>query len=346
MLVEIKKILKNNATILIAFGVGFIITLAIFSFYSRHNYVAKILKNEIVNLQGSLNRFGYDLAYEKLEISSLYPSSILSAKNIEIYPLTTGDSFKLKLSELKLETSLWNANHFYIDGSKEITVNINNQEYAVELGENQSDFEIANNGEFEAVDINLYDIKVKDFADIEYLSYKGNKLDGKKVLGNNPSFSNDLNIQDVTLNGLVNYPLAQKINAIKISANLNGRIEKSDDFRFAINEWLKNGGAFNISDFVVNWQPFALLGYGELRFDENIKPQLKLNTSSKALLNLIDELDENKYLDRKGVFVTKVLLNNKAFKISPDDEHFTLSTPIGYRDKRLSIENITVKTFK
>jgi hypothetical protein len=64
------------------------------------------------------------------------------------------------------------------------------------------------------------------------------------------------------------------------------------------------------------------------------------------MLRLLSDLQKNKFLERKGVFVANILLGAKAFKLKEDDEHYTISTPITYRDGKLAIENITIKTVK
>jgi hypothetical protein len=43
--------------------------------------------------------------------------------------------------------------------------------------------------------------------------------------------------------------------------------------------------------------------------------------------------------------VANILLTNKAFKLNPEDEEFTISTPISYSDGKISIENLTIKDF-
>ena len=69
------------------------------------------------------------------------------------------------------------------------------------------------------------------------------------------------------------------------------------------------------------------------------------DSSSKGILNLIRDLQENSFLDSKNVFVANILLTNKAFKLNPEDEEFTISTPISYSDGKISIENLTIKDF-
>ena len=62
-------------------------------------------------------------------------------------------------------------------------------------------------------------------------------------------------------------------------------------------------------------------------------------------MSLIKDLQKNSFLDNKNVFVANILLSNKAFKLNPDDEELTISTPISYSDGKISVENLTIKDF-
>ena len=62
------------------------------------------------------------------------------------------------------------------------------------------------------------------------------------------------------------------------------------------------------------------------------------------MLELLNDMQAKSYLDRKGVFVANILLNAKAFKLHNDDKYLTIATPITYRDNKLAVENITIKT--
>ena len=58
----------------------------------------------------------------------------------------------------------------------------------------------------------------------------------------------------------------------------------------------------------------------------------------------MDMLQDN-FLERKGVFVAKILLNNKAFKLNPEDKYYTVTTEININSNQILIENIPLKTF-
>ena len=96
---------------------------------------------------------------------------------------------------------------------------------------------------------------------------------------------------------------------------------------------------------MISWDPLLLVGRGDVHFNEKFEPKMSLHTSSKALLDLLNDLQDKKYLDRKGVFVANILLGAKAFKANENDNYYTITTPITYRDNKLAVENITIKSF-
>ena len=100
----------------------------------------------------------------------------------------------------------------------------------------------------------------------------------------------------------------------------------------------------DIKKLIVEWAPLTMVAHGDLYFNEKLAPVLHLNTSSKGLEETIDMLQDN-FLESKGVFVAKILLNNKSFKLNKDDKYYTVTTPININSNQILIENIPIKNF-
>lgn len=323
----------------------FVLSAFLINLSLQRNAIKQTITNKIINFQEALNEFGYDIAYDKIQTSSLYPQAILSVENLQIYPLTSADSFSLKIPHFELQSSFWQPQNFEVKTSPQQVVVWNNQFYDYNIGPSSLSFSLSEKGNFAKINLNLSDIDIKNFAKIKIITYSGIAINPQLNLGNKSTFENQLDLQDLSFNGLLNYPLSQNINRFYVKANLSGEIKKNSNFRRAVNDWLEASGTIDINDFVINWSPFALVGRGELSFNEEIKPRLHMETSSKALLNFIDDLDGRGWLESKGVFVAKVLLNSKAYPLKEGDKYLTVTTPIDYRDNRLAIEKITVKNF-
>lgn len=331
------KILFNPLawlSLVLCFG----ISLLVLNFSLQRSLMVKVLKAEILTLQSNLNEFGYDLAYDNLKINGRFPLPVLKVENLQIYPLTSNGTFGLQIPHLELHAHFWQPYKFDIKIADQQAMMVNNQTYNYKLGPSDLSFELNDLGDFNKIKLNFSELDIKDFAKINILTYNGQTNSAN-------SFENQLDVQDITLNGLLDYPLAQKINRLYLHANLSGKIQQQDNFRRSLNDWLQQSGNLNIESLVINWPPFALVGRGELSFNEELTPRLHLETSSKAMINFMDELDAKNWLESKGVFVAKVLLTNKSYLLKETDKYLTVTTPIDYRDNRLAIEKITVKTF-
>ena len=139
--------------------------------------------------------------------------------------------------------------------------------------------------------------------------------------------------------------MSDKIDMIFAETDVMGKVHGNTSYRSAIYEWLEAGGYINMKYVSLNWKPLALVGRGSLYFNEKLEPNLHLDTSSKGLAESMDSMLQYQWLDGKGVFVSKILLGNKAFKLSPKDKYLTVIAPIDYKDSKLLIENITVAKF-
>ena len=160
-----------------------------------------------------------------------------------------------------------------------------------------------------------------------------------------PAWGCDLLLGGLTFDKKYEIALADKIDMIFIDADVMGKVSGSRSYRSAIYEWLEAGGFINLKYVSLNWKPLAMVGRGSLHFNEKLEPNLHLDTSSKGLLESMDSMLQYQWLESKGVFVSKILLGNKAFKLSPKDKYLTVTAPIDFKDRKFQIENITVAKF-
>ena len=199
---------------------------------------------------------------------------------------------------------------------------------------------------FQSVELYFNEVNIKDFAKIKKATLISRLTENKGTNSILPmTMESHLEINNVTLNGLLNYPLTSNIRRIYMNLNLWGELSDKEGILIGAENWLKSGGFIDVSSVMISWDPLLLVGRGDVQFNEKFEPKISLHTSSKALLNFLNDLQEKKYLERKGVFVANILLGAKAFKAKNDDEYLTLTTPITYRDNKLAVENITVKNF-
>ena len=189
-------------------------------------------------------------------------------------------------------------------------------------------------------------INIKDFAKIDKITFllQANKNPDISSFTTS-SYTSMFEVNDVKINGLINYPLSSNIKLIYAKSNIMGNITTDDFILTSLESWLQKGGFIDVPNLIIQWEPLTLVGRGNINFNENFDPRISFNTSSKGILRLLNDLQQREVLDSSNVFIANIMLKNKAYKINPEDEELTVSTPIKYSDKVLTIENLPIKDF-
>ncbi len=303
----------------------------------------KNIRQEIVRLQSSLNEVGYDIAYEDLSFSSFNPFQIMSVKNFQLYSLYEGRHWVWLLPELSLRVGLFN--------SCKITVNLpagqllekGADKYTLTMPEVSLEIRTDKENRLKQMVLLAKNIKISDVADIGELQIASRRMAPQQLSELAPFFENYIDVRNVTFNALFDYPQAQTIERLYLNADIIGTIYGGSTYKNDLENWKTLGGGIDVRRLVVNWGPLLLVARGDVFFDKQQVPYLHLRSSSKALNEFLDELLNKGWLESKGVFVAKILLNSKAFKMNRDDKFMTVTTPIDYKDGKLMIENIVVK---
>lgn len=313
------------------------------SFLQRKVLIAEIKKQMVYSIE-ALNQFGWDLAYDNVSFNAFPLLPLGELNHVKLYNRYAHNSWNIE--KIRFDNSILNTHrlNFEISGKQFLTVNaivhklnIEHQDFFIEIDDNQ---------QIDALSLKLFNISIADIADIEQIVVLGNKINVQSVDTLSPSFKLAFEAANLKWNGLLNYPLSQNIRKIYVNSSIIGRITPSDNFRSDLREWLVKDGHITIEDLNISWPPLLLVGKGNLYLNENFKPILQLDTTSKALAILIDDLEKQNWLDSKGVFVAKILLDSKSYKSDEKDEYLTVTTPIALRDDALLIEKIVLKKFQ
>ena len=334
--------LKTNLWGTLAFILAFLLGLFFINLTMSRTYAIKQLKSALVNLESYLNEFNLDIAYENYSTSSIYTQPLIRFTNFELY---RPGKWSLKLPELRIRNSVWNAGRFYLILGNEQILSFGKDE-SITITADNADLQVAANsgGHLELLLAQIKNINVKNYFKIQELSLAGRRV-GTQNNGGLPLsvFENHLEAKNITLNGMLNYPLTSGISRIYAKTNFVGTLNPGESLTAAMENWLHQGGYIGIPNLVVNWNPLLLVGRGEISFNEKLEPSLHLMTSSRGLTKLMDDLQERDFLERKGVFVAKILLSNKSFKLSEEDRYSSVITPLDFSNGKISVENITVR---
>ena len=301
------------------------------------------IKKDIITWQNYLNEAGLDIAYENLRFNNILIYPLIEVDNLQIYNLSGKHLWNIKINHASFSLSWLGGRKINTDLGEQSVFVFDEKAHIINTPENALSINVNKNFGFKNLHLELDNLEIKDFAKIKELVFAlrhHQQADAGTALY--PSFESHLEIKDVTINGLIQYPLTSKITRIYTKINLRGQIKPEESFAPAIENWLHQGGFLEISNLIVQWNPMILVGKGDINFNESFSPRMHLKTSSKAMLELMQDLSKNELFERKGLFVAKILLSNKSFKLRDNDKYLTVTTPIDYQDGKLNIENIPI----
>ena len=201
---------------------------------------------------------------------------------------------------------------------------------------------LSKNNEIKDFNLQAADIALDNLAQIGSLKFAMQRGNGHKVNEKSPFMETLLEIKDIHIDNYTAWPMNKHVDHIYLNANIIGEIKEQPIFNEALYNWVENNGFIDIKKLIINWKPLVMVAKGDLFFNELLLPDVNLNTSSMALTDTLVQMNQNGWLDDKGVFVVKILLNNKSFKKNQADKYFTVTTPIKINNQQILIENIPV----
>ena len=339
------KWLTQNKLGILSCLFSFIIMLSFIAITLSRNFAIKQIKQDLQKTITALNEAGYDVSYKKIEFNNIFFYPLIKIEDFSIYNLKGSNLWNLKFNNITANTSLLNSKRINIRTSSDIKLSIDRQIYNFNTQNSTIELKYDKDYNFKSIEIYFDENQIKDIAKIRNITFVARSINiNTKAPAIIPSLETHVEFKDIKINGLINYPLASNIQRIYAQFNLMGKFDTNDSTLLAAENWLHDGGFIDIPSFNISWKPFMMVGRGNINFNEKFTPQIHLQTTSKALLEMLNELQEKQILERKGVFVANILLNAKAFKIRDKDTHLTITTPISYRDGKLAVENVTVKT--
>lgn len=312
--------------------------------FSR-SYAIGLIKNEIVKIQNSLNEAGWDVAYNNISFSPAYPGNLATVQDFQFYSLYQGRTFKAEIPKIEVSANLFNPRKITIRLSPEIKVSLRQKTYNLDIPNPLILMDLDEEDRLAHLIVSAKEVNVRHTAQIGDVLFSAVRKTPANKSGLVPAWGCSLLVGSLRFDKKYEIALSDKIDMIFAEADVMGKVHGNTSYRSAIYEWLEAGGYINMKYVSLNWKPLALVGRGSLYFNEKLEPNLHLDTSSKGLAESMDSMLQYQWLDGKGVFVSKILLGNKAFKLSPKDKYLTVIAPIDYKDSKLLIENITVAKF-
>ena len=119
-----------------------------------------------------------------------------------------------------------------------------------------------------------------------------------------------------------------------------GEFKTAQSYRDSLMGWKDALGNIEVNRLILNWKPLVLVGKGDISFTENLVPEMKLVTTSRGLVESMDNLEKAEVFDGKSVLVAKILLSTKMTKLQTEEDPEAVISTISVLPNQINIENI------
>ncbi len=340
-----KKTVRTSSKPLLAGIFSFCLVFGGIYITVTRNIAIKHIKKNISQSISYLNEFGLDISYDNIEFNSMMFYPLVKIDNLKLYSTTTLNDWAVNFATVKAFPNLIGTQKIRFTSTDGGTFTFN--EFSSDMTSDETFLDItSNDSKFDELVFHAENINIKDFAKIEKIAFLIQSSQTSTMESfTTPSYTTIFEANDVKINGLIDYPLSSTLKLIYAKSNIMGNLVFDDLALTSLENWILHGGFIDVPNLIVQWEPLTLVGRGNINFSEDFSPRISFNTSSKGLLTLLDDLQQRDYLESKNVFIANIMLKNKAYKINNEDQELTISTPIGYSDKVLTIENLPLKDF-
>lgn len=339
---KLQNIPRLNLPLTVSSVVAFVAVFWLISVFLQRTYSLNLVKTEINKIQESFLEIGWDMAYEEANTSAFSPFYLIKFKNFKIYSLDGKKAWSIP--EFKIDASLIDSSRIKLSTGREQQIDFNGKNYPAEIPVLKIEMSFDREVGLKEISLEGLGFNIQGLATIDSVKLASQRMAPRQISELTPFFENHIEFKGINISEDISFPLLKKIDRLYANANIIGIISNKETYSESIDAWLRLGGIIDIRKLIIDWQPLVMVARGDLYFNDKKEPNLHLNTSSKGLAETLDRLQDS-FLERKGIFVAKILLNNKSFKLNKEDRYYTVTTPININSNQMLIENIPVKKF-
>ncbi len=306
------------------------------------NYGVDCVKKEFGKMIVSLNDAGYDIAYDKIEFSPVSLFYILKIENFKLYKLSEDGRWELNIPELSLNADLLNYKKLSLNFSPEQQFVYKGKSYKINIGSAFASFRFDEEG-FHHFIGEMENLSIENIAEISAVKLASQRMETLHFNEDAPFLENYIELAGISLQTSNDWNMSRTIDEIYLNISLSGKISQAETYQQSFKDWLEKGGSVNVEKLILNWKPLVLVSRGSFSFGADFtSPSLQLITTSKGLIETMNNFETAGVFDRKGVFVSRIVLSNKAGKLSQDDKTYTIITPVTLSAEALTVEGIPV----
>lgn len=331
---ETLKQLQKKLTLPFLTGCGvFVLGLIIIWGMLARAYGVECLKTEMVKIITTLNKYGYDIAYDNIKFSSVSPFKMMEIENLMIYSLDKQNYKAVKIPSLSVNASLWDYRKLNVKLSPQQTWAIGDTDYQAEAETSDMLISFDDSGMYNMLLV-MNNYQINGAANIKTIRIAMQRDDAADdyVMKN---FWDVRNIKLLTEN---TWNMSKEIE--ELYADFELKEEPSQAGKLYPPQNLH----IDINKFIINWKPLVMVARGAVEFDEANQPRAKLISTSKELIPTLDNLEKAQVIDSKGAFVAKIILGKKTQQIVEGEDYYTIISPLEISPDKITLESIPLWT--
>ncbi len=297
------------------------------------NYGVERFKQEFEKAIAGLNDIGYDVAYDSISFSSISPFKIAAIKNFKLYKQDNEHFWAWNVEELGINASILNYGSlvFYFNGAQ--TVQIGEESFSAH------DEGLSLKAQFDADGLYNLLMRAKKFEAEGAFSLKEFRWAVQR-LDEDKKYNSKIDLRHVALLGSHSWHMSDVIEEFFADIDVYGTFEAAKSYRDSLTAWDESLGNIEVNRLILNWKPLVLVGKGDISFTENLVPEMKLVTTSRGLVESLDNLEKAEVFDGKSVLVAKILLSSKMTKLRSEEDPEAIISTISVLPNQINIENI------
>ena len=297
------------------------------------NYGVERFKQEFEKTIAGLNDMGYDVAYDDISFTAISPFKIATIKNFKLYKKDSDKFWAWNVEELGVNASILNYGTLIFYFSDKQSVQFGEETFSAHAESLSLKARFDEDGLYNLL------LRTKKFEAEALFSVKEFRWAIQRM-DDEQKYNSKTDIRHIALLNSASWHMSDVIDEFFADIDIYGEFKAAQSYRDSLMEWKGALGNIEVNRLILNWKPLVLVGKGDISFTEELIPEMKLVTTSRGLVETMDNLETAEVFDAKSVLVAKILLSTKMTKLQSEEDPEAIISTIAVLPNQLNIENI------
>ena len=310
------------------------------------SYGVERFKQEFEKTVAGLNDIGYDVAYDDISFSAISPFKIATIKNFKLYKKDSDKFWAWNVEELGVNASILNYGTLIFYFSDKQSVQFGDETFPAHAESLSLKARFDEDGLYNLL-LRTKKFEAETLFSVKEFRWAIQRMDDAK------KYNSKTDIRHIALLNSSSWHMSDVIDEFFADIDVYGEFKAAQSYRDSLMGWKDALGNIEVNRLILNWKPLVLVGKGilnwkplvlvgkgDISFTENLVPEMKLVTTSRGLVETMDNLEKAEVFDGKSVLVAKILLSTKMAKLQTEEDPEAIISTISVLPNQLNIENI------